>query len=718
MNEVEIERLVVSLRGDSAHYEEMLARAQEETTTAAAAINKEVESISAISTQVDEVMSAIVEQKDTFATFRKDLSAFIGDLQKPFTGSTPISKQVEKLFATEEDPEYLSQLEELQETVGVTQEELENLAGVEAPTGWVEWMQDAVTSGEEVINWATTLKEDLTSADSVIRQTGKDLAVYIAAAPAAVETGKAAWASFITVLGKVREAYTFVTSINVVNVFTNAWQVALTTVTAAWAKLGMAIKLVQANTLLFAAGGAVAIAGLVAATYAISEYYWYLEKVNTIIEDMGKKHAKVWDPFKEETTKIGEALKQVFGAGERQEFAAPALDDAKKKLVEIDAQIKDTKRQLATAESADWFGLGKAVKVIKAELENLQKARGNVEDRIKVIAENMVLPKGFQDQLDAQLREQDIRGRLLGKQPEEAVIARMQAQLPDTAELTGMIDILPGELIPQMQEFVAEIEAASKRVDLLAVALTHSALAAKAFKVESDLEQITKGLTEHAQALGLSGRELQLYNIQLAANKLGVSLGVKELQAAKAAIKEAGVVDEFKRLQEQGKQLNEQFSTPQDKFDKQIDNLNKMLDVGVITWATYGKAVDQVRKNLQGAGREAANASANFAAAASDSAEAITRMEDFLSRNRLPGADGVGAGGLDTGKVRTIAPPAPELPSKLTEEKQKIDGPEMIRILKLIAENTKKKPAPPSTPTVEEQPMTLEEQWGLPPGTL
>lgn len=127
--------------------------------------------------------------------------------------------------------------------------------------------------------------------------------------------------------------------------------------------------------------------------------------------------------------------------------------------------------------------------------------------------------------------------------------------------------------------------------------------------LQKQLER-TKDLTVAEQALldiqaGRLGKvtEAQKTSILETARQIDAAKALEEQEKATAkAIEEQLRLRQ--QLEEEGARFTEQFLTPQEKFGKSVENVNRLLDEGVISLETATRAIQSYRQELEGTNKQ------------------------------------------------------------------------------------------------------------------
>lgn len=136
---------------------------------------------------------------------------------------------------------------------------------------------------------------------------------------------------------------------------------------------------------------------------------------------------------------------------------------------------------------------------------------------------------------------------------------------------------------------------------------------------------IAKGLEQQVARLGMSEDAANRYAL---AQQFAARTGVSMEQALNTI---GPQLDRIRVAQEQiaAQKVWEETRTPQEQFQKRLEELNTLLDNGRISWQTYSRAVGKAEKDTLGA----AGATEKFNAASAGSAEAVSRVNDYLAKN-------------------------------------------------------------------------------------
>ena len=174
----------------------------------------------------------------------------------------------------------------------------------------------------------------------------------------------------------------------------------------------------------------------------------------------------------------------------------------------------------------------------------------------------------------------------------------------------------------QVKAFFDKLKAnaAGARAALLKTTEAKKLLAAEYEKAEAfrkateQVDEYNKKLEEQVKLFGLTAEQAGLLKLQEAGKALSPEFQDafnKELEKTVAlqsqlAALESGKkasAEALKRQEEliaKGKSVFEETRTPIEKYEAKISELNELLDQGVITWDTYGRAVRAAKTDLEG----------------------------------------------------------------------------------------------------------------------
>lgn len=183
-----------------------------------------------------------------------------------------------------------------------------------------------------------------------------------------------------------------------------------------------------------------------------------------------------------------------------------------------------------------------------------------------------------------------------------------------------------------LQDMNAQLDSAKK-------AKEEAADAAK--KLQDDIKGLTQSLESEIATWGMSTDAAKLHKLALE--------GASEAQLANAR----GLMDmknqlaATKRIMEEGAQVTKEYLTPTEQFSARIAELQKMLDAGAVSEATFGRAMKDAQTKLDATTKETKKAHqeiSKFDAALVGSAEAASRIsayQDLIANARTDGASAV-----------------------------------------------------------------------------
>lgn len=114
----------------------------------------------------------------------------------------------------------------------------------------------------------------------------------------------------------------------------------------------------------------------------------------------------------------------------------------------------------------------------------------------------------------------------------------------------------------------------------------------------SDIATFENRMREEIATMGMSREEAELWRF--------AQRGATEemLAGARALIERRRAMEEHNRLMQEGRQLEEQLRTPLEKFQDEMERLDRMLEEGAIGWETYERAVARAHEQLAQSTRE------------------------------------------------------------------------------------------------------------------
>lgn len=354
------------------------------------------------------------------------------------------------------------------------------------------------------------------------------------------------------------------------------------------------------------------------------------------------------------------------------------ISDYERQLATLSIQYQNDLQKITDAEvnkgmfdkSVDWiskaFGSAedplvenaqatkKQVDFIMAELDKLRKYKSSAKDEAKLKldkTDNEATVKTLQ--LEKELREEILKLEKSGEEIKrdemlESYIKMYEARVEKYKDEIRKLED-PNTTIDQKLEIQDKLKGKFDfRYGINAIDQVKSALnnadqlirQKRIIKVTVDLEGLKKDLDVSAQTILLTDKQADVFKRlkeigDLAQLKKNPVENIKAINAAIEALN-AGIklekLDKLKKLFEESDKVIEDAKTPQEKYNDRLDTLDEMLQHHMITQETYNKAVKDAGKEFDITGDKAAKAMEKFDAAAGGSAEAITRIQQAMSR--------------------------------------------------------------------------------------
>lgn len=365
---------------------------------------------------------------------------------------------------------------------------------------------------------------------------------------------------------------------------------------------------------------AAAVVGLTKAVISLnaeaSKLYKSLEDSLKAGKDLQNTQVK---RFTEGTTQtMGKAGGMVFGE-QKQEFLTKELAKAQKLMTGYQNNVNSTKKLISDNYIALDAMLGnKMLEQLNANLSEHEQMLGLAKDRTEQI--NAELMKLKAPAMDPQLietiaeltRSLEIAAMTIGKTAEEAELLKLK--------LKGATD-----------EMLANAEGLMRMNDQLK----------KQAELDANIKSTIAALEDEAAAFGNTADEIKLMKLQQqGANE-------EQLKTVKRLMDNNAACEKYTKQVERAKQIMEEFATPQEQAAVKLAELKELFDAGVLPIEAYERAVKSVQEALAKAGGEAKSAADSFDAAASGSAEAISRIAKFREsikvnnkRGNVPGMPG------------------------------------------------------------------------------
>lgn len=113
----------------------------------------------------------------------------------------------------------------------------------------------------------------------------------------------------------------------------------------------------------------------------------------------------------------------------------------------------------------------------------------------------------------------------------------------------------------------------------------------------------------------------------------------EQIKAAKSADAAISTLEEQAEAIKEAERLTEKYMPPQEKLAAEQEKLERLLDMGIITWETYTKALNDAANGAN----KTRDAISGIQGVAADSAEALARIDAFRDMDTTnPFAGGVG----------------------------------------------------------------------------
>jgi len=230
---------------------------------------------------------------------------------------------------------------------------------------------------------------------------------------------------------------------------------------------------------------------------------------------------------------------------------------------------------------------GKEQKKTQAAMEAVGVEAQNAAQNIDTLTDsidNVIASTGQGTTAIKSLRDEMMRlsfGERFAKIAKAQIERAPEAQVKEIGRLWDRVEAL--KAIKEIQEKIQET-----RIAIAVFGMTDIE------KQQYEIEQIIARI-ERLKTIGEDTGPLYLNELTKAAKELNVELeSLAKLQALEQAQQNQ------QRLLKQGKRIFEQTRTPLEQYESKITELGKLLEAQAIDWNTYGRAVRQARKELEG----------------------------------------------------------------------------------------------------------------------
>lgn len=291
---------------------------------------------------------------------------------------------------------------------------------------------------------------------------------------------------------------------------------------------------------------------------------------------------------------------------------ANQLEKTTKLAAQFSAEVKPDKYSIENA---------------KYHLRQLEDLKHKEEERIKNTSFwHLKVGESFGKTLEPYEDKIKELGNAIQSAELERLTGKIEAQKKQASELAKEIEDTVKNLKLEA-EYAGHAADELERAKLAAKGATFDQL--KSIEAAQHLKNVAtslKDLEKELERVGLSDRTKKIFDF--------IDLGLSDADIDKAMELFDEITDKKKALE-----LKEKFKTPAEKLNAEINELNRLLKSGEISWELYSKAVEEARKRLMGA------AASMRDAAAAGSAEAFSRLAEYWDKikpsmiNR-PGADG------------------------------------------------------------------------------
>ncbi len=339
--------------------------------------------------------------------------------------------------------------------------------------------------------------------------------------------------------------------------------------------------------------------------YAISQLSGYNAalKESQELNERGAKQVK--SSVEERTAKTIEHAEGITDPKARGKFLSGEIETEMKELQGINSKINDAKEDLAVVFSFN------AKRTPQADKDIIEQQTPRLEAHREAVKK---LREEYEKTKDIELapKLQKAYDNLINSAKEEAIALGLEGEQKKLAKIIS--DGLTGAKLAEIKGILAANEATKFETEQ-----TKKEEDARNKLVET-INQTKAGFIDEARTIGMSTEAKKIHKLAMEGMD---EASQKELLTLAM---ETEARQHLHKLMDDGKKLNEDFATPQEKLALKMADLQEKLDVGAITFQTYGLAAEAAAKEVE----KAAAATEKFDSVSFFSAEGQARMEHLF----------------------------------------------------------------------------------------
>lgn len=452
---------------------------------------------------------------------------------------------------------------------------------------------------------------------------------------------------------------------------------------------------VMANPVLAGAGIAAFAAAAGVATLAVGHWRNRMSELNAEFAQNAEDRKQARKEYEKETEQIlrrsrieltPEAqmrtrfvgLEQGYGEFEQLEERRRELEKMKKAVQSTALFADSSSLNMASSRFGldgslfDRFGWTEGSQKLNEALKENQEEIARVQERFNRLTEDMVTDgQKVVDSIMAVRQSIEEQNRTMGMTDTEARFSNLRQDIAGLWQAGGMAEYLDDiELAMQLYEQAAEAQRQlnNARVDQMFLDQAKAAHQGKEF-----IKDQTAAIEDQLAKLQMTNEEYTKWKTQQDLMKSGKTVSKEDLEKLDELRETLKIQKEISTLKDKGKKLNEQYSSPDEKFKKAAQELNEMLTRGFITQETYNKGVENLGKEYDAAANKADKATAatmRFDASLQGSVESMARIanqRDFLTAIR---EEGKGRPSADVGYVGKSIDPKFDMKMRAAEEEK------------------------------------------------
>lgn len=502
------------------------------------------------------------------------------------------------------------------------------------------------------------VEEDAAATTTQLAKAGDELRKW-----GRTETFLAGFANLRDMFVKFYESAKLLASDDLPNQFGRLWAAASTAVVGSFAKVKAAAA---ATWAVVAASPVAAVAAIAAVAVAIgvainafNNYRNKAEQLRQEFEQNAKDREQERKEFQKETQEMlarseratGPGLgtkmlkEELINAGELWEQASERVEEAQQKVMKNDSFFKTlgrsfagigadianftmlvagqqeledfretrAKRRKEGGQIADYFGSTEESKRVKEEAKAAQEEMDKVNERIATLRERLK-DVGTHGLANIQNMRKEMEGarETLGMGDTEKRLHSLNKQLEQLQTHASSVSFMeiedPEKDIPMLEEIWKKVAQARREVNAATIEAIQLEQEQKQTEFKTHLKDTVKELERQVDVIGLSAKQLAIYNAEQKAAAAGTVLSAKDRANLQELHDAVDAKKKLHELEEQGKKLNKENAGPEEKYRNTVTELNTMLDKGYITQDTYNKAVEKAGNEFDKTGEKAKKA--------------------------------------------------------------------------------------------------------------